>query len=386
MPPRHRPFAVDKVQATAHLFRSRRTRKGTDAFGAGASRRWRGPCGVRAWRHGEPTVVWEGRIPVADLLQVEHLKAEPGKTCHGYLAAGELQDATPVRIPVVLVNGAQPGLTIYVQAVSDGDELNGLAVVRRLLRRLDPGLLSGRVIAVPIVNVHAFHAGQASSPVDGKKMNRCFPGRRDGTSSERIAYRLFHAAVRQADCCIDLHQGGVRPMIDEVRVRVDRRKRIHRACMELARVFGIGYILDSRGPDGQLARAAPEEGIPTIDPELGGCHGWDETSIQKGVTGVENVLKHYGLLAGSPRIPERQTVVDGFVTLLSSRGGIVEYRAGLYDHLQKGDPVADVTDAFGNVVETITAPQESVFWSRTLRPAVASGECVATLGRGIRYI
>ena len=323
---------------------------------------------------------------MADLLQVEHLKAESGSRCEGYLEAGELQDTTPVRLPVALVNGAQPGLTMYLQAVSDGDELNGLAVIRRVLRRLDPAQLCGRVIAVPIVNIHAFYAGQAASPVDGKKMNRCFPGRRDGTSSERIAHRLFQNAVRQADYCIDLHQGGVRPMIDEVRVRVDRRKRIHKACMDLARVFGIGYILDCRGPDGQLARVAPEEGIPTIDPELGGCHGWDELSVQKGVTGVENVLKHYGFLSGSPRIPERQVVVDAFTTRVSGRGGIVEYRAALYDPLQKGDAVADITDAFGNVLETLTAPQEAIFWSRTLRPMVASGESVGTLGRGIRYV
>jgi len=323
---------------------------------------------------------------MADLLQVEHLAAEPGSACEGYLEAGELQDAAPVSLPVVLINGGQPGLTLYVQAVSDGDELNGLAVVRRVLRRLDAKELKGRVIAVPIVNVHGFRVGQASNPVDGKKMNRCFPGRKDGSSSERIAHRLFHSAVRQADYCIDLHQGGVRPMIDEVRVRVDRRKRIHKTCMELARVFGIGYVLDCRGPDGQLARAAPEEGIPTIDPELGGCHGWEEASVQKGVTGVENVLKHYGFLPGSPKIPDRQVVVDGFATVLSNRGGLVEYRASLYDHLQKGDPVADITDAFGNVLETLVAAQESIFWSRSLRPVVATGEPVATLGKGIRTI
>lgn len=323
----------------------------------------------------------DGRV-----LQVEHLQAEPGQRCEGYLPVGEMQDGTPVRLPLILINGAEPGPVLYLQAVSDGDELNGLAVIRRVLKRLDIAGLQGQILAVPIVNFHAFHGLQASSPVDGKKMNRCFPGRQDGTSSERIAYRLFHSVVRQATYCIDLHQGGVRPMIDEVRVRVDRRKRIHRSCMELAQVFGIGYILDARGPDGQLARAAPEVGIPTIDPELGGCHGWDEPSIRKGVTGVENVLKHYGFIPGQPVLPERQVVVDGFLSLLSNRGGFLEYRAALYDHLEKGDPVADLTDPFGNVLETICASQESIFWSRTLRPMVSSGECVAVLGKNIRYV
>ena len=134
-------------------------------------------------------------------------------------------------------------------------------------------------------------------------------------------------------------------MIDEVRVRVDRRKRIYRACMEMAQVFGIGYILDQRGPEGQLARSAPDEGIPTIDPELGGCIGWDRESIHKGITGVENVLKYYGVIPGEPFIPKKQVVVDGFLTVLANRGGFIEFHAQHYD-LQKGDPVADITDPF----------------------------------------
>ena len=87
----------------------------------------------------------------------------------------------------------------YLQAISDGDELNGISVIRQVLKRLDPTVMSGRIIAVLIVNFHAFHAHQAFSPIDEKKMNRCFPGRKDGTSSERIAYRLFHNAVLQSD-------------------------------------------------------------------------------------------------------------------------------------------------------------------------------------------
>jgi len=319
-------------------------------------------------------------------LQVEHLRATPGIRTDGFLDVGDMPDGTLVRVPVSLVNGREPGPTIYLQAGSDGDELNGIAVIRRVLTRLDPTILKGRVIAVYVANVQAFLAGQAFNPVDGKKLNRCFPGRKDGTASERVAYRLFQEAVLQSDTCIDLHQGGVRPMIDEVRVRVDRGKRIHKACMEMARVFGTGYILDSRGSEGQLARSAPDQGIPTIDPELGGCHGWDEGSIRKGVTGVENLMKHSEMLPGDPLIPDRQVVVDGFLTLLSNRGGFLEYRASLYDLLEKGDPVADVTDAFGNVLETLTAPEESVFWSRALKPMVASGEFVGTMGKNVRYI
>ena len=92
------------------------------------------------------------------------------------------------------------------------------------------------------------------------------------------------------------------------------------------------------------------------------------------------------MVPGEPLIPERQVVVDGFLSLLANRGGFLEYRASLYDQLQKGDPVADVTDAFGTVRETIEAPEDSVFWSRALRPMVASGELVGTVGKNVRHI
>ena len=131
---------------------------------------------------------------MSDILKVEHLEAERGGRCNGYLAVGEMQDGGLVRLPVALVSGAEPGPTLYLQSISDGDELNGIAVIRRVLKRLNPAQLKGQVIAVLMVNFHAFHAHQAFSPVDGKKMNRCFPGRKDGTSSERVAHRLYQSA------------------------------------------------------------------------------------------------------------------------------------------------------------------------------------------------
>jgi len=319
-------------------------------------------------------------------LVVGQLVAEPATRMEGYLKVGTMPDGTAVRLPVVLINGRHPGKTLYIQAISDGDELNGIAVIHKILRTVTPEQLHGKIIAVPIVNFHAFHAKQSFSPVDNRKMNRCFPGRRDGTSSERIAYHLFHQAVQQADYCLDLHQGGVQPMIDEVRVRVDQKHILHKACLELARVFGIGHILDQKGPKGQLAQAAPEVGIPTIDPELGGTHGWDAVSIEKGVRGVRNVLQYYQFISGTPEIPEQQIVVKKFVPLVSNEGGFVYYKAELSEHLTASQPVADICDVFGTVRETITSPVDGIFWSKPIYPMVASGGTVGKIGTPIGYL
>lgn len=318
-------------------------------------------------------------------LQVENVVAKPGTIEYGFLEAGEMQDGTVARLPIAIANGREDGPILYIQAASDGNELNGIAVIHHILNTISPDSLRGGIIAVPVVNTFAFHFRQAYSIADGKKMNRCFPGKENGTSSERVAYKLFHEAVIQSQYCIDLHQGGVGPMVDSLNVRVNRRHRLHKKCMELARVFGIGYILDQKGPKGQLAQAAPDKDIPTIDPELGGCHGWDETSVQKGIKGVRNVLKYYDFLDGEPEIPEQQVVVRKFQTIHNNRGGFIRYRARMYDLLEYRAPVADICDAFGRSVETVTAPKKGVLWSTNLYPMVPSGSRIGTLGIDISY-
>lgn len=319
-------------------------------------------------------------------LNVESVVAKPGTIEYGFLEAGEMQDGTTARLPIAIVNGREDGPVLYVQAASDGNELNGIAVIHHLLDTISPDKLRGGIIAVPIVNTLAFYFKRAYSIADDRKMNRCFPGRKNGTSSERVAHKLFHEAVTQAQYCIDLHQGGVGPMVDSLNVRVSKRHRLHGECMELARVFGIGYILDQKGPKGQLAQAAPDKNIPTIDPELGGCHGWDEISVQKGIRGVENVLKYYGFIDGEPDIPERQIVVRKFQTIRNNRGGFIKYRAKMYDLLEYRAPVADICDAFGRTVETITAPKKGVLWTTNLYPMAPGGSSIGTLGINTSYI
>lgn len=319
-------------------------------------------------------------------IAVGPIEAPAGESAQGYVALGDLQDAQPLRLPVAIVNGCRPGPVLYLQAGSDGDELNGIEVVRRVLKAVSPRKLNGGIIAVPLVNVHAFHANRSHSPVDNMKMNRCFPGRRNGTSSERIAHFLFQRAVLQADYCIDLHQGGVGRMVNECRVRVARLERAGKESLELAKVFGMGYIFHKKGPRGQLARAAPARGIPTIDPELGGCHGWDEQSIQKGLRGVMNVLRHYGMLAGTPRLVQQQVVVTDLKPVLSNRGGFLTYRVKLCDLVEPGEVLAEISDPFGNVTEEIRSPVRGVVWRQNVYPMAASGQTVAQIGTGVSYL
>jgi predicted deacylase len=307
--------------------------------------------------------------------------AAPGEIDTGRLAVGESRDGTEVGLPCAVVNGATDGKTLYLQAASDGDELNGVGVVSRVVPRLDPAELSGTLLVVGVVNYHAFQVAEHRNPIDDTKMNRAYPGDERGTSSERIAAATFDAATR-ADLILDLHQGSTSRMIDEVRVRCGRRHRMHGECLELAKTFGCGYVLDQKGPEGQLARAGPDEGIPTIEPELGGCVGWDEESIRAGVEGVFNVLREYDFLDGDATASQ-QTRAKGFDQYGSPSGGLVRFEADLGDRVSAGDLLFEVTDVFGELQARVTANSDGVFWRTRRLPQVATGEYVCSVGTNV---
>ncbi|NGM68161.1 succinylglutamate desuccinylase/aspartoacylase family protein [Natronolimnobius sp. AArcel1] len=307
--------------------------------------------------------------------------AAPGEVDTGRLEVGETRDGDPFGLPVAVINGSSSGKTLYLQAVSDGDELNGLGVIQRVVPQLDPADISGTILIVGIVNYHAYQVAEHRNPIDDTKMNRAYPGNDSGTSSERIAAATFDVATR-ADLVLDLHQGSTSRMLNEVRVRCGKRHRLYEDCLELAKAFGCGYVLDQKGPDGQLARAAPDEGIPTVDPELGGCVGWDEKSIQKGVDGVFNVLRYYDFLEDANDL-ERQTRANSFEQYGSPNGGLVEMHKELGERVAHGESLFEITTAFGETKATITADSDGILWRTRRLPQVATGEYVCSVGTDI---
>jgi predicted deacylase len=320
------------------------------------------------------------------MLEFGTARAAPGEKDTGSLEAGDRRDGSEFSLPVAVVNGAEEGDTLYVQAASDGDELNGVGVIREVYRRLSPDELSGQVLLVGLLNFHGFQVAEHRNPIDNNKLNRTFPGNPSGSSSERLAALVYDRGVERADIGLDLHQGSTSRMIDEVRVRCGRGHRLHDECLELARAFGTEYVLDKKGPSGQLARAAPDDGVPLVDPELGGAVGWDSSSIEKGVRGVMNVLAHYGFIDGDPSLPEEQFRASDFEVIHSDRGGLVDLETGLYERVENGDVLFRVTDIFGETKTKAKSPADGVVWRRRRLPMVATGEYVMSVATGLEQL
>ena len=316
------------------------------------------------------------------MLTVGTASAAPGETAVGELDVGEHRDGTPVTLPVAVVNGAAPGDRIYLQAASDGDEVNGVGVLARVIPTIDPTTLIGELVAIGVVNPYGFHAGKHRNPLDDTKINRTYPGDPDGSSSERIAAATFEVA-KEADYILDLHQGSTSRMIEECRVRCGQGHTMHGACLELAKVFDCGHILDQKGPEGQLARAGPDEGIPTIDPELGGSVGWSSSSIEVGVRGVERVLGYYGFIEDEAVSLSSQLRARSFEQYGAPVGGLMSLMAELGDRVSVGDPLFRITTMFGTERTVVTAEDDGILWRARRLPQVATGEYVCTVGTNI---
>jgi predicted deacylase len=332
-------------------------------------------------------------------LIVRNIKASPGEKIYGWLKVAEMQDSRPVKLPIVLINGKKDGPTVYLQAAVDGNELSSIAMLRDSIKQVKPENLSGKIIAVVLTNFFGFHANEVWSPIDKISMNRVWPGRKNGSSSERIVYQLWNEAVLQANYAIDCHSTDTHPSVGAVYVRVAKDEPYHEEAFEMARNFGIGYILDEKTSkiyatdlisektaERKLSWNATVNGIPTITPELYGSRGWINPTLEKGVNGVLNVLKWLKMISGEPELPEKQYVAYETTPVLCNKGGFVEYKVELGDIVKEGDVILEVTDPFGRAMENIKTPKDGIIWTFREYPMVSTGERVVTLGTEYKTI
>src|ERR1700757_4981958 len=135
--------------------------------------------------------------------------AAPGQKATGYLEVPAGVDAA-TNIPVVLVNGAKPGRVLALVSGAHGTEYVSIVAIEKLIAQLDPTQLAGTVILVPLVNIASFEQKVPHvNPVDNKSMNRFYPGKPDGTQTDRASFLITKEIVDRCDYLIDYHGGDL---------------------------------------------------------------------------------------------------------------------------------------------------------------------------------
>jgi N-alpha-acetyl-L-2,4-diaminobutyrate deacetylase len=228
----------------------------------------------------------------------------------GYLRAPLSRNTSgwgTVEIPIVVVrNGSGP--TVLLTGGVHGDEYEGQIAISRLARELDPAALAGRLIMMPAVNIPAVMNDTRLSPVDGRDLNRCFPGDPRGTFSEMLAHFLDAIILPMVDVSVDLHTAGHSmdsALSTNMHYLPDPQAR--RRTMAAAAAFGAPYNVVFWGVDegATLTSAVERRGILSLGTELGGWGRVNVEGVRIGERGVRNILKHLGMIEGAPDTLQR---------------------------------------------------------------------------------
>ena len=294
---------------------------------------------------------------------------EPGRKVQIELPFARVVTGATESLPVKVINGRSAGPNIWLSAAIHGDELNGIQIIRRVIKDLDAKNLRGAVIAVPIVNPLGFINESRYLP-DRRDLNRSFPGSARGSTASRLAHLFMEQVVDHCMVGIDLHTAS-NHRINHAQIRANLDDP---TTLRLARAFGAPFSIHARVRDGSLRQAAAERGKTILLYEAGQAHRFDDDAVEAGIAGVMRTLRAMGMIdARLPRVrPTRLIRRTRWVR--ARRGGIADLEVRLGEKVVRGQRLALISDAFGMRPTQVKATESGWVVALSLRPLVNSGD------------
>ena len=307
---------------------------------------------------------------------------------HGFLRLPYSRDDSAwgsVMIPITVIRNGD-GPTALLTGANHGDEYEGPVALQELALTLSPEEVSGRVIIVPFFNYPAFRAGTRTSPIDQRNLNRIFPGRPDGSVTEKIADYFQRHLVPIADIVLDFHSGGrTLDFVPFASAHVLDDKEQEAACLAAVRAFNAPYTMMLLEIDavGMYDTAVENQGKTFVTTELGGGGTATAASIGIAKKGVRNVLKHAGILAGEPSISPSTMLdmPDGDCFVFAEHDGMIEPLVDLGERVGKGENLARIwpADRTGIAPFDYVTKRDGILAARHFPGLVKSGDCLAVV-------
>lgn len=291
-------------------------------------------------------------------------------------------------VPVGIAEGKKPGPALAVIGAVHATEYSAQEGARRFWESLDPEELSGNVYVVLVADVAAFckHT-QYINPVDGKNLNRVWPGKKDGTLTEVIAYTITQEVINKADAVIDCHGGEFDEAIDLFIIThhvgdpaLDQKN------LDFAMALGFPFVevTDAHGAvlgSGTGAAEAMKGGRPAVTLEAGGRGLMDDRHISATFNALQNGLKHLGIKPGKPVFwAGRPVKLDHGVLIKTTQLGLYAPQVAVGDWIEKNGLFAKVLDFDGTVLEEIRVPEAGVVLDVITGRALAAGAFAGKIG------
>ncbi|CAM5275095.1 succinylglutamate desuccinylase/aspartoacylase family protein [Streptomyces aurantiogriseus] len=309
------------------------------------------------------------------MYSIDSLTVAPGERAQGLIPVGTSSYGVELGIPLIVVNGAQDGPVLCVDAGVHGDEYDGQEAVRRVLAEIDPATLRGTVVGIPCLNTPAFEAAARTSGLDHLNLNRIFPGDAEGSYSQRLAATFVEKVVPAVDAVVDLHTGGA---YGEIAPLVILQGGYEELATDLALAAGHELVWKGGKWGGTVRHPALAAGKPAITIEVGGGT-YREANVETHMNSIRNVLRQFRMIDGEVQLRDTYTTVSGTFAR-SAAGGFFVGHAEPGETCKEGDLIATISDHYGNTLEEVRAPQEGiVLWVRRIR-TVRPGDEVVIFG------
>jgi predicted deacylase len=320
-------------------------------------------------------------------LSVGSATAQRGEKVSGWIEVPDGVDPG-TRIPATVVHGASPGAVLALIAGTHGYEYTSILALQRLLPRLDPARMSGSAILVHLACPPTFYGRRIYYGPDGKNLNRMYPGKPEGTVSERIADAITREVIEKSTHLADLHCGdgneSLRPYsywMQSGNEKVDRLSR------EMVLAFGLDHIVIDRQRPKDPARSvytamtAILRGKPAITTESGGMGATDHASVAAQEAGAMSLLAHLKILdAPSVRV-EAPVWIERSEVLRAPVTGVWQAEVEKMQSVAAGSRIGRITDPFGKTLREVRAPFGGEVLYVVATPPVTEGEPLAFIGQ-----
>jgi predicted deacylase len=306
-------------------------------------------------------------------ITINDVDVPPGTHTLIDLPISPLYTRTPINMPIHVVNGSKPGPCLLITSAIHGDELNGVEIIRRLLKLKLLNHLSGTLIAIPIVNIFGFIYRSRYLP-DRRDLNRSFPGSKTGSMAARIADLLLEEVVSKCTHAIDLHTGAVhRSNWPQVRANLNDPHTLKLAC-----AFGTPVLINGLHLAGSLRGAAVDRGIPTLLYEAGEALRLDEFAIHVGVRGILNVMRTLGMLKAKAPVepPVKPVIAQASQWVRANEAGLFLSPMPLGEKVKKGDTLCVIANPITGDETLLVSPAAGIVIGVNHLPLVNEGEAL----------
>lgn len=331
-------------------------------------------------------------VLVAASLTAADLTVGTAAAASGRKANGVLQIAAGVdaaaNVPVVVINGSRPGPTLALISGSHGTEYASIIAVEKFVEQIDPAALAGSVIALPLINVASFQEKVPHlNPVDRKNMNRYYPGKSDGTQTERISWAIAKQVIDKCDYLLDYHGGDLDENLRKYSYWPDTgNAKIGEAARGMVLAFGLDHIIiqnmrNPPAPGGPVTatRYALSLGKPAIAVEAGHAGTVHAEDVDALVEGTVSVMRELKMLAGAPMRVEHPVWLGRITSVAADQEGIFYPQAVPEAYVKQGASIGYVTDYFGTKIHDVTAPVTGVVAYIGAVPSMKKGDTLANI-------